>query len=46
MLRNYKCDISKTRATASASVTKFNSNYVSKRTAFSSDWYNERQTAR
>ena len=36
MLRNYKCDISKTRATVSASVTKFNSNYVSKRTAYSS----------
>ena len=36
MLLNYKCDISKTKATVSASVTKFNSNYVYKRTAYSS----------
>ena len=36
MLLNYKCDISQTKATVSASFTKFNSNYVSKRTAYSS----------
>ena len=36
MLLNYKCDLSKTKATVSASVTKFNSNYVYKRTAYSS----------